>query len=129
MDTFDKGEPARVKRWSKLCQTPRSLMIIRLSVIPGLELEALGSGLASLALETLSNMSALDHLPRLVLSELLLNSQQHLSLDELARALSMSVTEVEDAAAQLARDGLVHRHAEFVFPTRAAVECDRLLTL
>lgn len=74
-------------------------------------------------------MNSLDHCPRLVLGELLLEPHQHLSLDELERALGIGRTELEDAVAQLRRSGLVHATGGYCWPTRAAVECDRLLTI
>lgn len=44
-----------------------------------------------------------------------------LTLAELARELAGPAAETEDAARRLVAGGLVHRHGEFLFPTRATL--------
>src|SRR5688572_5869545 len=46
---------------------------------------------------------------------------------ELVSALSLTAVALDDAVADLARCGLAHQSGEYVFASRAAAECDRLL--
>jgi hypothetical protein len=50
----------------------------------------------------------------------------HLHIDELVRELGDPPDRVEVAVAALVGAGLLHRHDEFVFPTRAAVRFNEL---
>jgi predicted transcriptional regulator len=52
--------------------------------------------------------------------------RRHLHIDELARELGDPPDRVEVAVAALVGAGLLHRHDEFVLPTRAAVRFDEL---
>ena len=61
-----------------------------------------------------------------VLLGLLLDEPRHWSVAELAVHLGWDHVRVEDVAAELCRDGLAHRHAEFVFASRAASRCRQL---
>ena len=47
-------------------------------------------------------------------------------LAELVRELGGPPAEIEDAVRRLVAGGLVHRHGEFLFPTRAAIYHDAL---
>jgi predicted transcriptional regulator len=49
---------------------------------------------------------------------LLLDTREHWSVDEIVRELEDPTA--RDALARLAAVGLIHRHDDFVFPTRAA---------
>ena len=68
-----------------------------------------------------------------VLRQLLELHPLHVSLEELVRDVAAepeSFAErdaIERAVRDLARAGLLHRHQEFVFPTRAALRFDELL--
>jgi hypothetical protein len=68
----------------------------------------------------------LDRAERAALDLLLTSGGPGLwSMAELARALGCEVR-AADAVAGLAAAGLVHRHGDFVFATRAAVRADAL---
>src|SRR5258708_7836538 len=49
-----------------------------------------------------------------------------LTVAELARELGGPAPEIEDGVKRLVAGGLVHRHGEFLFPTRAAIYHDEL---
>jgi hypothetical protein len=58
--------------------------------------------------------------------ELLLHSQQWpWSIEEVGRELG-DLPRAEDALSRLSGAGLVHRHARFAFPTRAAIRAVEL---
>jgi hypothetical protein len=69
----------------------------------------------------------MDRIAQWVLNELLDKPTVHWSLAELETRLDVDAPHIDDAVAALRRSGLAHRQGEFVFPTRAAVECGRLL--
>jgi hypothetical protein len=71
----------------------------------------------------------LDRAERAALDMLLTGDGPGLwSMGELARALGGEVV-AADAVAGLSAAGLVHRHGEFVFATRATVRCVHLALL
>ena len=51
---------------------------------------------------------------------LLLDDRMPWTVEEIAREISGSHLDATDAVAELVGAGLVHRHGDFVFPTRAA---------
>ena len=57
---------------------------------------------------------------RALLGVLLALHPIQLTLAELGRELGGPAAEIEDSVRRLAAGGLVHRHGEFVIPTRAA---------
>jgi hypothetical protein len=72
-------------------------------------------------------LSDTERTAQLVLDELLEHPSRHWSATELERTLDLGRIEIADAAAFLDRNGLAHRDNAFVWPTGAAVQCDRLL--
>jgi hypothetical protein len=78
-----------------------------------------------------------DHLlvEQAVLGLLLQSNPAHLSLDELIRALATDPDSfpeqdaIRNAVRDLAAVGLIHRHGNFVFPTRAAIAAAELLNI
>ena len=69
---------------------------------------------------------AQDILEHALLNEVLARHPAQLTFDELVRALGEERFLVEDAVTALAGAGLVHRHGEFIVPSRAAVRFDEL---
>jgi HD-like signal output (HDOD) protein len=67
-----------------------------------------------------------DDLARAVLSLLVDEHPAQLSFDELVREMGKEPFLVTDAVDDLVAAGLLHRHGDFVFATRAAVRCDAL---
>jgi hypothetical protein len=77
---------------------------------------------------TLSGAEEDDHNDWSVLS-LLLASEIHnglWSVEELGRMLNDPMQAV-DAVGRLLRDGLIHEHGDFVFPTRAATRFNKIV--
>lgn len=69
---------------------------------------------------------AQDILEHGLLHVVLAHHPAQLTFDELVRALHEERFLVEDAVAALVGDGLLHRHGEFIVPSRAAVRFDEL---
>ena len=67
-----------------------------------------------------------DVLEHGVLHLVLARHPAQLRLDELVRAVGEDELLVNDAVANLVVDGLLHRHGDFVVPTRAALRFDEL---
>jgi DNA-binding HxlR family transcriptional regulator len=63
----------------------------------------------------------------IVLGVLTDEPQVHWSAGELQRELEWPSERLQDALAELQRDGLAHRGEAFTWPTRAAVRCRELL--
>jgi predicted transcriptional regulator len=73
---------------------------------------------------TTDGLSQSDH-ERAVI-ELLLCDRVPWTVEEIVREVSSERLEVIDAVAGLTAAGLLHRHGEFAFPTRAARRADEI---
>ncbi len=72
-----------------------------------------------------------EPLPQDVLEHAVLTlilERRHLHIDELVRELGEPADDVGVAVTALVAAGLLHRHDDFVFPTRAAIRFDELGT-
>ena len=67
-----------------------------------------------------------DVLEHGVLHVVLSRHPAQLTVDELVRAIGENPIVVKDAVTELVADGLLHRHGDFVVPTRAAVRFGEL---
>ena len=67
-----------------------------------------------------------DVLEQGVLQHVLARHPAQVHFDELVRAMREEDFLVQDAVTELVAEGLLHRHGDFVFSTRAAVRFDEL---
>ncbi|HEV3000427.1 MAG TPA: hypothetical protein VGW75_06780 [Solirubrobacteraceae bacterium] len=69
-----------------------------------------------------------DVLEHGVLHLVLRRHPAQLTVEEIVRAVGENPIVVKDAITELVADGLLHRHGDFVAPSRAAVRFDELGT-
>jgi hypothetical protein len=75
---------------------------------------------------TTDGLSENDHEKAVI--ELLICDRQPWTIEEIVREVCSTRLDAIDAVGRLVGSGLLHRHGEFVFPTRAARRADEIGT-